>query len=456
MTECRLKGIDAGKLREMQLADLTSVAKSRTAKRLCKKNPDKKCIHPCEETLRQINKPSRSGASGRQISAKTSAKISNEENSDDLRFVLTHLLAGPELEDSPPRHEFNPFLNISPATTTSALLAQIRGMTKDSLPVEDFPSIEQDVERLLAAPPVLISICVETGGRSVPCEVMAQAAYSGPGHALLQGKYTRCPLLLHLQLPAKKNSSAFPPCVAPGHQTRSTGMMKPSSEAAWGLTCGTIRGQMLLGSQIGWKEREQDTNGILERKNHGEEGQRRRLSERDKDTDKQERKEKIKESRYNKEYKRCMTEEIPEYLGRESAKERKMMARYRCGKEKRENRKSDTLPTPPRGQQGSNPRPDGPPMDVCAVFHVVLSRKKKGEEREKEEKADRKKKRKEGAECAMRREKQLSIMWNGFSEMRERERKERGEILNEDRREIGWMKEIWKRRERLEKQGGGG
>jgi hypothetical protein len=76
----------------------------------------------------------------------------------------------------------------------------------------------------------------------------------------------------------------------------------------------------------------------LERKNHGEEGQRRRLSERDKDTDKQERKEKIKESRYNKEYKRCMTEEIPEYLGRESAKERKMMARYRCGKEKRENR----------------------------------------------------------------------------------------------------------------------
>lgn len=33
MTERRLKGIDAGKLREMQLADLTSVAKSRTAKR---------------------------------------------------------------------------------------------------------------------------------------------------------------------------------------------------------------------------------------------------------------------------------------------------------------------------------------------------------------------------------------------------------------------------------------
>jgi hypothetical protein len=31
-------------------------------------------------------------------------------------------------------------------------------------------------------------------------------------------------------------------------------------------------------------------------------------------------------------------------------------------------------------------------------------------------------------------------MWNGSSEMRERERKERGEIPNEDGREIRWMK----------------
>jgi hypothetical protein len=38
------------------------------------------------------------------------------------------------------------------------------------------------------------------------------------------------------------------------------------------------------------------------------------LSERGKDTDKQER---IKESIYNREYERCMTEEILEYLGRE-------------------------------------------------------------------------------------------------------------------------------------------
>jgi hypothetical protein len=59
------------------------------------------------------------------------------------------------------------------------------------------------------------------------------------------------------------------------------------------------------------------------------------LSERDKDTDKQERRERIKKSR---EYERSLTEEIPEYLGKESAKERKMMARFRCGKEERENR----------------------------------------------------------------------------------------------------------------------
>jgi hypothetical protein len=62
------------------------------------------------------------------------------------------------------------------------------------------------------------------------------------------------------------------------------------------------------------------------------------LSERDKDTYKQERRELIKESRYNREYERCMTEEIPEYLGRENARERKMMVRFKCGNKERENR----------------------------------------------------------------------------------------------------------------------
>jgi hypothetical protein len=42
-----------------------------------------------------------------------------------------------------------------------------------------------------------------------------------------------------------------------------------------------------------------------------------------------------------------------------------------------------------------------------------------------------------------------------FGEMREKEGKKRGEILNEDGREIGWMKEIWKRRERIERKGEG-
>jgi hypothetical protein len=37
----------------------------------------------------------------------------------------------------------------------------------------------------------------------------------------------------------------------------------------------------------------------------------------------------------------------------------------------------------------------------------------------------------------------------------EREGKQRGEILSEDGRDIGWMKEVWKRGERIEKERGG-
>jgi hypothetical protein len=54
--------------------------------------------------------------------------------------------------------------------------------------------------------------------------------------------------------------------------------------------------------------------------------------------------------------------------------------------------------------------------------------------------------------CYEEREETIEHMWNGCSEMRERERKERGEILNEDGQEIGSMKEIWKRRGRIEKE----
>jgi hypothetical protein len=39
--------------------------------------------------------------------------------------------------------------------------------------------------------------------------------------------------------------------------------------------------------------------------------------------------------------------------------------------------------------------------------------------------------------------------------MRRNEKKERGKILNEDGREIGWMKEIWNRRDRVEKERSG-
>jgi hypothetical protein len=42
--------------------------------------------------------------------------------------------------------------------------------------------------------------------------------------------------------------------------------------------------------------------------------------------------------KYNREYERCMTEEIPEYLGRESARERKMMATFICRNGEIENR----------------------------------------------------------------------------------------------------------------------
>jgi hypothetical protein len=42
------------------------------------------------------------------------------------------------------------------------------------------------------------------------------------------------------------------------------------------------------------------------------------LSERDRDTDNQERRERIRECTYKWEYERCMTEDVPVYLGRES------------------------------------------------------------------------------------------------------------------------------------------
>jgi hypothetical protein len=45
----------------------------------------------------------------------------------------------------------------------------------------------------------------------------------------------------------------------------------------------------------------------------------------------------------------------------------------------------------------------------------------------------------------------IGHMRNGCSEIKE-ERKERGEIPNEDGREMRWIKEIWNSRERMEKE----
>jgi hypothetical protein len=61
------------------------------------------------------------------------------------------------------------------------------------------------------------------------------------------------------------------------------------------------------------------------------------LSERDKDTDKQKRRERIKETRFNRKYERCMTENSEAPGGRE-CKRKKMVGRFRCGNEERENR----------------------------------------------------------------------------------------------------------------------
>ncbi|KAH0813723.1 hypothetical protein GEV33_009066 [Tenebrio molitor] len=143
-----------------------------------------------------------------------------------------------------------------------------------------------------------------------------------------------------------------------------------------------------------WREKKKNTKKKEREREKYYQRNGRKLGERDKVADNQERRERIKESRYNREYERCMTEKIPEYLGIENARERKMMARFSCGNEEREN---------------------------------MYWRK----------------------ECAISKETQLS-MWKGCSEMRERER--RGEILNEDGRELGWMKELWKRRARMEKE----
>ncbi|KAJ3647157.1 hypothetical protein Zmor_024691 [Zophobas morio] len=61
------------------------------------------------------------------------------------------------------------------------------------------------------------------------------------------------------------------------------------------------------------------------------------LSVRDKGIDKQERRSRISESRYNPEYRKIVKDEVPKYTHTESIKEKRMMARFRRGNEEKEN-----------------------------------------------------------------------------------------------------------------------
>ncbi|KAJ3652136.1 hypothetical protein Zmor_018127 [Zophobas morio] len=61
------------------------------------------------------------------------------------------------------------------------------------------------------------------------------------------------------------------------------------------------------------------------------------LSVRDKDIDKQERKSRISEPRYNAEYRKIVKDEVPKYTERESIKEERMIVKFWCGNEEKEN-----------------------------------------------------------------------------------------------------------------------
>jgi hypothetical protein len=93
-----------------------------------------------------------------------------------------------------------------------------------------------------------------------------------------------------------------------------------------------------------WKEREAyfERNGYagaeIERMREGGRAMTDELVQRDRDVQVQERRTRIRESRYNGKYEKIITEELPKYLGRESRKERVIIARFRCGNEERENK----------------------------------------------------------------------------------------------------------------------
>ncbi|KAH0814865.1 hypothetical protein GEV33_007925 [Tenebrio molitor] len=151
-----------------------------------------------------------------------------------------------------------------------------------------------------------------------------------------------------------------------------------------------------------WKEREAyfERNGYagaeIERMREGGRAMTYELVQRDRDVQVQERRTRIRESRYNEKYEKIITEELPKYLGRESRKERVIIARFRCGNEERENKywNEDRI-------------------RVCRMC---------GEKKE-----------------------TIEHMLNECVELRERE-ESREEMLNEDGRGIEWMKKVeWRR-----------
>jgi hypothetical protein len=151
-----------------------------------------------------------------------------------------------------------------------------------------------------------------------------------------------------------------------------------------------------------WKEREAyfERNGYagaeIERMREGGRAMTDELVQRDRDVQVQERRTRIRESRYNGKYEKIITEELPKYLGRESRKERVIIARFRCGNEERENKywNEDRI-------------------RVCRMC---------GEKKE-----------------------TIEHMLNECVELRERE-ESREEMLNEDGRGIEWMKKVeWRR-----------
>ncbi|KAJ3656992.1 hypothetical protein Zmor_016028 [Zophobas morio] len=125
-----------------------------------------------------------------------------------------------------------------------------------------------------------------------------------------------------------------------------------------------------------------------------ERGMKEELSVRDKDMDKQERRSRISESRYNAEYRKIVKDEVRKYTHRESIKEKRMMARFRCGNEEKENN-----------------------------FWM--------------DETDRK------CRICWREGETIEHMLEGCEGLRELE-ESRGEVLNEDGRGLEWMKEVRK------------